>query len=211
MNARVLPGILAAVGLMGSSASAVVVNPGQTSVLVGTTITQATWLNGPSPAAFVHPVIVLDSAGAVIYSCNMIISLRVTVPFSQPALSYRIQNTWAQDPSRRIVAVSFSGYKDLLIDANFRTDTPGQAEPKRVSRSVDGDTLTFEFESPIAGGISESRLFFAFTNAVELVYDGTATVRSRPVRRRRSPTCRARRPGRRPRLRYVQATPTATG
>jgi hypothetical protein len=176
MNARVHFGIVATLGLIGSSATAVVINPGQTSLVTGTTITQATWLNGPSPGASFHPVIVVDQADNVIYSCNLLISLRVTVPFAQPALSYRIQNTWAQDPSRRIVSVSFSGYKDLLVDAEFRTDIPGQAEPKRVSRSADGDTLTFEFESPIEGGISESRFFFAFTNAVELVYDGTATV-----------------------------------
>lgn len=176
MNARTLLGMVAALGVAASSASAVVINPGQWSALSGTNSAQSPWLSAPSPSAVPTSIAVLSSPTTAVYVCTLLVSQGAAVPLATPVLSYRFENTLAQDDTRRIASVSFTGYKDIRIDADFRLDTGGVGDPKRVRRSADGDTLTFEFETPIPGNVAATRFFFAYTNGATIVNDGTATL-----------------------------------
>lgn len=176
MRFRTVIGVLASVATVGSSASAVVINPGQTSVLIGTNSVQSPWLSVPSPGAVRVRFFVLGPPFTAIYSGDLLISLGSTVPLSEPVLVYRLENTWAEDATRRVTSISFTGYKEIRIDADFRTDLGGTDEPKRVRRSADGDTLTFEFETPIPGNVAVTKFVFGYTNGAMLAFDGTATI-----------------------------------
>jgi hypothetical protein len=176
MNARKLFACAAALGTIGASAFGVVINPGQWSVLVGTNGIQSPWLNVPSPGATGAQFAVLGAPFVAIYSGQLLISFGRTVPLEEPVLFYRIQQTWAEDTTRRISSISFTGYKDIRVESEFRTDQSGDGEPKRVRRSADGDVITFEFETPIPGNVAATKFFYTYTNGANLVFDGTATI-----------------------------------
>lgn len=158
-----------------SSASAVVVAPGQTQVLLGTDATASPWLASPSPfsipAGFYVPA---PDGVTALFVGQALVSFRFVAPLSQPILSYRLQTTYAEG-SRRIVAVEFTGYAPFAVEAEFQAESSNNKEPKRVVRSADGDTLRFEFETPIFAN-ETTKFFFAMTNATQYANVGTMRI-----------------------------------
>ena len=164
-----------AAGVASSSASAVVVAPGQTRALLGTDSTASPWLVAPSPFAIPAGFFVPASDGVTaLFVGQALVSFKFVAPLSQPILSYRLQTTYAEG-SRRIVAVEFTGYAPFTVEAEFQTEPSNYNEPKRVVRSAGGDTLRFEFETPILAN-QTTKFFYAMTNATQYANVGTMRI-----------------------------------
>ena len=176
MNVRRNFACAAALGTIGATTFGVVINPGEWSVVEGTNPTQSPWLSVPSPGAVGAQFAVIGAPSVAIYSGQLLISFGETVPLEEPVLFYRFQQTWAADTTRRISSISFTGYKDIRVEAEYLTNQAGDGQPKRVRRSADGDVITFEFETPIPGNVAATRFFYTYTNGANLVFDGTATI-----------------------------------
>lgn len=81
-----------------------------------------------------------------------------------------------------ISAFRLDGYAGWNTDIGFRSDGLGDTGPSNVSRSVDGDTLTFRYDDPmfisgIAPGPQEESLFpYIVTDAQAFELTGSMTI-----------------------------------
>lgn len=81
-----------------------------------------------------------------------------------------------------IVAFELDGYAGWETDVGYRTDGQGDKGPSSVSRSADGDLLTFRYDDPlfisgIAPGPQEESLFpFIITDAPRYSLTGSMTI-----------------------------------
>lgn len=104
---------------------------------------------------------------------TLIFSPRIRDPFNSGGFSSRFS----------IVAFSLTGYAGFdLFDVDFRTDGLGDKGPTSVSRSADGDRLTFRYGDPLHNdffnppGVRDESLFPAIkTNATRFKNNGTMT------------------------------------
>jgi hypothetical protein len=79
---------------------------------------------------------------------------------------YEYQITNDGGSANSITTAGFNYFGGFGVDADFRDDSAGTA-PNAVSRSADGETVTFSFAgTPIAPGTS-SRTFYVQTNALQ--------------------------------------------
>lgn len=97
--------------------------------------------------------------------------------------SPRIRDTFNIDSGRfEIVAFQLQGYTGWQTDVDFRTDGVGDLGPTSVSRSADGDLLTFRYDDAlsidaIAPGLQEESLFpTILTDATEYALTGSMTI-----------------------------------
>ncbi len=81
-----------------------------------------------------------------------------------------------------ITAFSLDGYAGWDTDVGYRTDGLGDDGPSSVSRSVDGDLLTFRYDNTLfidglAPGVQEESLFpYIVTDAPNYELTGTMTI-----------------------------------
>lgn len=86
-----------------------------------------------------------------------------------------------------IIGFSVSGYGGFSADVDFRTDAPGDDGPTAVSRSVDGDLLTFRYDDPLTidgiapGAQEESLLPVILTDAQAFQLTGRMTIFGRDL------------------------------
>ena len=72
-----------------------------------------------------------------------------------------------------ITGLEYSGFGNVTTDVDFRVDGLGDEGATSVARSVDGDTLSFAFDSYI--DLNEESLFLSIlTDATE--YDNTGSI-----------------------------------
>lgn len=95
----------------------------------------------------------------------------------------RIRDTFnIASTSAEIFAFVLDGYAGWHTDIDYRTDGLGDKAPDSVSRSVDGDQLTFRYSDPIQvdgilPGVQEESLFPSIlTDATQYSLDGTMTI-----------------------------------
>ena len=168
-------GLASLVSALAPCALAVVVAPGETRALLGTNPTASPWLVAPSPFFVPGGFFVRGPDGvSAVFAGQWIVSFKIAPPLSLPILNYRLQTTYAEG-TRRIVAVEFTGYAPFAIETEFLSEATNNNEPKRVVRSADGDTLRFEFETPILAD-QTTKFFYAMTNATQHANVGTMRV-----------------------------------
>lgn len=105
---------------------------------------------------------------------TLIFSPRIRDPFNSGGFSTRFS----------IVAFSLTGFAGFnLLDVDFKTDGPGDKGPTSVSRSANGDLLTFRYGDPLHNdffnppGIRDESLFPTIkTNATRFKNNGTMTL-----------------------------------
>ena len=95
----------------------------------------------------------------------------------------RIRDTFNIAPLRfGISGFRLNGYAGWDTDVGYRTDSLGDKGPSSVSRSADGDLLTFRYEDPlfidgIAPGLQEESLFpYIITDAPSYSLIGRMTI-----------------------------------
>lgn len=95
----------------------------------------------------------------------------------------RIRDTFnIATPGFEIIGFDLDGYAGWDTDVGYRTDSLGDKGPSSVSRSADGDLLTFRYEDPlfisgIAPGPQEESLFpYIITDAPSYSLIGSMTI-----------------------------------
>jgi hypothetical protein len=87
-----------------------------------------------------------------------------------------------------ITSFRLDGYAGWDTDVGYRTDGLGDDGPSSVSRSVDGDLLTFRYDDTLfidglAPGVQEESLFpYIVTDAPNYEFTGTMTIFGREAR-----------------------------
>lgn len=102
-----------------------------------------------------------------------------------PRISSEFNNGFSDE--FQVIGFDLTGFGGFEIDADFRTDGLGDTGFSSISRSGDGDLLSFIFESPLRNGQlnldpHEDSLFPALvTNAMAFDLNGTLTIYGRRV------------------------------
>ncbi|MDT0596486.1 hypothetical protein [Glaciecola petra] len=84
-----------------------------------------------------------------------------------------------------IDSATIFGYSDFSLDVNYRTDGLGDRGPNQASRSADGDTLNFNFFTPLVvsnlfpNPQEDSYFFSLYSNATSYSLDGRMIIRGR--------------------------------
>ena len=92
-----------------------------------------------------------------------------------PRLSTSFNNTGSTFFVDRLEFYNFGAFD---VDVNYRTDRLGDRGPTQATRSLDGNTLTFDYDFPLVGSSItpnplESSFFLSLnTNATEFSLDG---------------------------------------
>lgn len=174
-----------ATGLSAGAAFAAPLNPGDANVfLSGTTVAAQPELAGDiahDNDLSADPYLYNGNAALVLIEGmdNLVVRSDVdgTLVF-MPRNFYRV-NTIEQTQITRIELYGFGNYD---IDANYRSDTPGDRGPTQASRGADGDTLAFDFGFPLNRGhltasVKENPYYLSLhTNATEYALTGRASV-----------------------------------
>jgi hypothetical protein len=75
-----------------------------------------------------------------------------------------------------IKSFQLTGFAGVPTDIEYRTDGSGDDGPDTVSRSSDGDTLTFRFDAPELNLTKESHFVSINTDATRFNLSGTLTI-----------------------------------
>ncbi len=130
------------------------------------------WTYDPTPA------IPLNNVGGHVQ--NRVINNDIGTKTFMP----RIRDTYNIDGGTLVIsAFRLTGYAGFDVDVNYRTDGLGDKGFTSVSRSADGDIMTFRFDDPLyvdaitpPGRQQESLFSSIITDATEYDMSGTMTI-----------------------------------
>ena len=167
-------GSIATAAAMGTSAHAVVVNPGQVVALGGTSAASSVHLQGGSPGGATRLFEVRDSSNAVVFTGTLLFSWVDTPPFARRYYTMRLQKLTGV-AGRQVVSVELSGFGTFQIDTNYRSDFAAAPFPDKVTRSADGETLRFDFPIGVTPG-QNSQFFYVYTLSSQIQNTGTGRI-----------------------------------
>ncbi len=129
------------------------------------------------PFAFTSPISQFLSTNGNVQNRVIESNLLNTMVFAP-----RIRDTFTSMFDFEIYAFSLDGYAGWNTDVGYRTDGSGDKGPTSVSRSADGDRLTFRYDDEIlinafAPGVHEESLFpYIITDASNYELTGSMTI-----------------------------------
>ncbi len=166
-----------------ATAQATVLSPGGVVFPAGDTTVTAPDSNGvvqnDNLIPFSFPVTQIGIAGGDVQNRVVLSDNLGTMVFAP-----RIRDTFnAATPGLfEITGFRLDGYAGWDTDVGYRTDSLGDKGPTSISRSADGDLLTFRFDDPLlisglAPGPREESLFpFIITDAPSYRFTGSMTI-----------------------------------
>lgn len=182
-------GIIATIAtlIFSTTAQATVVLPGGIESLGGDTEVTAPNTNGvvqnDNLVEFLFEITSLTGVGGDVQN-RVVLSDNLNTMVFGP----RIRDTFnIATTSFEILGFQLTGYAGWDTDVGYRTDSLGDKGPNLVSRSVDGDLLTFRYDDPlfisgIAPGPQEESLFpYIVTDALNYALTGTMTIFGRDI------------------------------
>ncbi len=88
--------------------------------------------------------------------------------------SWRLLTT--EDYEGEVASIEVDGYSAYSVGVAYRTDQFGSIAPTSASRSVDGDTVVFGFDSPPIGNLLGAKPVWVRTDATAYDLSGTARI-----------------------------------
>lgn len=80
------------------------------------------------------------------------------------------------DYEGEVASIEVDGYSSYSVGVAYRTDQFGTIAPTSASRSVDGDSVAFGFDSPAIGDLLGSKPSWIRTDAMAYDFSGTARI-----------------------------------
>lgn len=144
-----------------SLASAGVLTPGATIVLSGSSFAEDPGLGGSGSWDSIMPFEIRNAADEVFISGNLQDSLTISNVGDQLIFTRRIRDVVATSGTARIVGFTATGFRNLELVAEYRTDSLGTITPGSASRSGgSGDEVSFDFTGAgLASGTSATSCF----------------------------------------------------
>ena len=130
------------------------------------------------PFAFSFPISPIFIVGGDVQN-RVVLSDNLNTMVFGPRIRDTSNNTFADF---EITAFQLDGYAGWETDVGYRTDGLGDDGPTSISRSADGDLLTFRYDDPlfianIFPGLQEESLFpFIITDALSYSLTGSMTI-----------------------------------
>lgn len=161
---------------MGTSVLAVPLPPGSNNVpLPGTSSAADPTLPGVVIADQVRTFEIFGGGGALLFRGEL--QLRVVRSNVTNTLIFAWKVLNSQPGLNGVVArIEAESFKDYLVRADWRNDTPGMAMPNFADRNGSGSVINYDFLTPPLFSGSDSRFFFAFTDATRFNADGCVTI-----------------------------------
>ena len=162
-----IPILCALAGLTAATpAGAAPIQPGQQIDLVGTTLVEFPWYEGPAQDATTFvPFLVEDDQDNPVFQ-----GVITSIPARSDSMGtlrfrYRVQDMQAVG-NRRITRVDLLGYEGFQTNVEYRTDGLGTIGPSMALRSGGaGSSVGFIYASPILLPDSDARFFHVHTDA----------------------------------------------
>ena len=176
-NKPVLGAVVALAALtLSQQAAAVVVTPGNTVALSGTTVIAQPDLAGAVIFEQVIPFQISDGLGNVVVQGNLLD--RVMQPSTTGELFFgpRLFDMAAPGGDAWISGYDLDGYSGGLTDVDYRTDGLGDEGPNQVTRSADGDQLEFRIFAGVLTPPEESYFTSVHSDAFNYDLSGTITL-----------------------------------
>jgi uncharacterized protein (TIGR03437 family) len=151
--------------------------PGVTTTLYGASSFRNPDFAGSVQSDQLLPFEIRDAVGTVIFAGNVqdrtVLSGLTGKLFFAPL----IRDTSDAGSGAKITGFSKTGFAGTTVEVEFRPDGLGEVSPTTASRSADGDTITFELETPLAAP-DWTRFVWIRTNAEMMASDGEITIRA---------------------------------
>jgi len=163
--------------LLASNASfAVIVNPGSTVNLSGTTSAASPDLAGLVIRDQLIPFEITNTLGTVILSGN--VQDRVVRSNNTGDLIFapRLRDLIKPNGDAWIARFSANGYNGYSTDIDYRTDGLGNVGPNDVTRDITGDNLNFRYDPALIVPPDEGLFISVLTDAVAFDLSGTFTI-----------------------------------
>lgn len=173
--------VTAATLLWSTLGSAALVNPGQTIPLSGTTSAASPDLVGGAIQNDALAPFQLSTPSLDFIGGNVQPRVYPSLDLGTLIFSPRIRDTFNLASFLEfavITGLDYSGFAGFSTDVEYRTDGAGDQGPDSVSRSADGDTLSFDFSSAGAAIAppQESLFLSILSNATAWDNSGTITI-----------------------------------
>lgn len=170
----VTAGVLAAA--VGAGALAVPLPPGSNNVpLPGTNSAADPTLAGVVVADAVRTFEIFSGGGALLFRGELQLRVSRSNVTNTLIFSWKVLNS--QPGLNGVVGrIEAEPFKDFLVRADWRNDSPGMAIPNFADRSGSGSLLNYDFLTPPLFSGSDSKFFFAFTDATRFNADGCVTI-----------------------------------
>lgn len=177
--------VVASLAALNAPAFAVTLNPGGVVFTSGTTAAAQPELGGVVQNDNLIPFTVDPTPGTPFNNAGGNVQNRVAENSDGKLIfSHRIRDTYnLEGGTFSVLAYSVTGFEGFTTDVDFRTDGLGDKGFTSVSRSVDGDRMTFRYDDPLyvdafnPPGRQETSLFPSIlTDATDYDLSGTMTI-----------------------------------
>jgi hypothetical protein len=168
--------VLVSAAALASSVLAVPLPPGSNNVpLPGTTAAADPTLVGPVLADELRTFEIFGGGGALLFRGELQLRVQRSNITNTLIFSWKVVNS--QPGLNGIVArIEAESFKDFLVRADWRSDSPGAAMPNFGDRNGSGSVINYDFLTPPLFSGADSRFFFAFTDAQDYNADGCVTI-----------------------------------
>ena len=171
----------ALLAVLAGSASAAMVTPGSLHALSGTTSAANPALGGTVQDDPLRPFEIQDAADNVLLTGNLQDRVSLSDDLGTLIFSPRLRElsgfVGAAPP--QILSMTISGYSGYSTEIEYRTDGSGDVGPDSVSRSADGDLLTFRYSAAPLLPPDSSHFLSILTDATAFAPIGSATILAR--------------------------------
>jgi hypothetical protein len=161
-----------------NAASAIPLAPGGAVTPVGTTAALEPELVGLVVSDPLRRFVIEDDFGNVIVEGNLQDGVQVSDDLGSMIFGPRLRDTIGTGV---IVGLVDRGFAGFTTDVEYRTDGLGDVRPDEISRSADGDALTFEYEPSVIEPPQEGFFLSVLTDAPGFGPIGTTTIFARDV------------------------------
>ncbi len=161
---------------LSQQATAVVVTPGNTVALSGTTAIAQPDLVGAVIYEQLIPFQISDGLGNVIIQGNLQDRVMQSANTGELIFAPRLLDMTAPSGDAWISGYDLNGYNGWLTDVDYRTDSLGDEGPNQVSRSADGDQLDFRIFAGVLTPPEESYFTSVHSDAFNYDLSGMITL-----------------------------------
>lgn len=150
------------------------IGAGESAFLNGVSLAEDPTLAGMVVIDYLQPFELADPAGEPL-SASLLTRVSERTDTGELTFSYRVVDMAGS--TGQITSIVVSGFAGWSTGVEWRSDSLGDLGPQQAYRSVDEDTINYQF-NPTLGfpNAFESRFFFARTNAFDYNDLGTAVI-----------------------------------
>ncbi len=164
--------------LVSQISHAVLVNPGSTVNLTGTTYLANPDLGGTVIRDQLIPFQITDNLGNVILTGNVQDRVVRTTNTGDLIFAPRLRDLSNPTSVAWIMGFQMNGFNGYSTDIDYRTDSLGNIGPNDVTRDITGDNLDFRYDPALIVPPDDALFLSVFTDATDYDLSGSFTIKA---------------------------------